>query len=169
MGFHEPGPGDNDNSSRESAIHCTQRATGKIVAICWLMLLSAASHARAGEPTLNVDSPVSSEGYILLSWDTGSDGQYLLQRALTPDFRETLDRSIAGAGSLTITGLTDNRYYFRVGDPQGGWSNPVEVTVAHHSLGRAFAFFSLGLVPFAVLVFTIISGHRQTRSEMDGA
>lgn len=110
------------------------------------MLFSAASHARAGERILNVDSPLSSEGYILPSWDTGSDGQYLLQRALTPDFRETLDRSIAGAGSLTITGLTDDRYYFRVGDPQGGWSNAVEVTVAHHSLGRAFAFFSLGLV-----------------------
>ena len=134
------------------------------------MLLSAASPARAAESSLSVDTPLSSEGYFVLSWDAGPDGeQYVLQQALTPDFRDTLDRPIAGAGSLTVTGLADDRYYYRVGDPQGRWSNTVEVTVAHHPLSRAFAFFSLGLVLFAVLIFTILSGYRQTRSEADGS
>ena len=134
------------------------------------MLLSATSPVRAAESTLNVDTPLSSEGYFVLSWDTGGDGeQYVLQQALTPDFRETLDRPVAGAGSLTITGLADDSYYYRIGDTQRGWSNTVQVTVAHHSLGRAFAFFSLGLVLFAVLIFTILSGYRQTRSEADGS
>lgn len=134
------------------------------------MLLSAISPARAAENSLSVDTPLSSEGYFVLSWDAGAeDGQYVLQQALTPDFRETLDRPIAGAGRLTVTGLGDDRYYYRVGDPQGGWSNTIEVTVAHHPLSRAFAFFSLGLALFAVLIFTILSGHRQTRSETDGS
>ena len=119
--------------------------------------------------SLEADTEVASEGYMVLTWDladAGQDADFVLQRARTPDFADPIDRSIPTAGSVTITGLEDGTYHFRAGSPIAGWSPTVAVEVRHHALGRAFGFFSLGLVLFAILMATIFIGHRNTHTRM---
>jgi hypothetical protein len=41
---------------------------------------------------------------------------------------------------------------------------PVRVQVQHHPLGTALQFFGLGLLVFALTLFTILHGIRKTRS-----
>ena len=84
---------------------------------------------------------------------------YQLQAAATQDFFEFTSRTISDSGSITLTGYPDGIYYFRAGLP-GSWSGIVQVEVQHHSLSRAFAFFTLGLLLFLVLVGTIVLGNK---------
>ena len=40
----------------------------------------------------------------------------------------------------------------------GEWSEPIELTVQHHSLQLAFSLFAIGLFVFAATVFVVING-----------
>jgi hypothetical protein len=133
----------------------------KLKAACWLMLLLSANAALcATETSLVSDTTLSSEGYFVLSWQIdGSEGQALLQESGSADFPQFKEMAIPATGSMTLTGYTDGDYYFRAGTP-GNWSTSVLVTVQHHALSRALAFFSLGLLLFVVLVVVILRGRK---------
>ena len=141
----------------------------------WLIALSATfplwsieSGSAQTRATLESDTEVATEGYFVLTWQVGNeaDDGLVLQRDVDPRFSDPLERSIPASGSATITGLEDGQYYFRAGSPVAGWSPSVMVEVRHHSLGRAFSFFFLGLALFAVLMVTIYIGHRATRTRI---
>jgi hypothetical protein len=138
-------------------------------AACWLMLLLSANVALcATETTLTSDTQLSSEGYFVLSWSIAAESgeMQLLQESPTPDFSRVSTFDIAPTGALTLTGYPDGEYFFRAGTP-GNWSATLEVTVAHHALGRALAFFAVGLLLFVILVVVILRGNRMMGGNQD--
>jgi hypothetical protein len=63
-----------------------------------------------------------------------------------------------------MTGLPNGRYTYRIrvveNASPGPWSTPASVTVAHHSLIRAFSFFGVGLLVFLATIALILRGER---------
>ncbi len=112
------------------------------------------------EISLSSDSAVSTEGYFVLSWTSDSDEALSLQQASDPDFSSVKTTTLPATGSITITGLVDGDYYFRLRDADQQSSNILRIEVAHHSMTRALAFFALGLVLFVILLLTIYIGNR---------
>ncbi|MEX2468885.1 MAG: hypothetical protein WD396_03940, partial [Pseudohongiellaceae bacterium] len=95
-------------------------------------------------------------------WDTGDESASLvLEQSSSSDFSDVVSRDIPGVGALTITGLADGDYFFRLSDDGVPQTMPLTVTVAHHSLARAGGFFLLGLALFSTLVFIILNGNRR--------
>lgn len=129
----------------------------------WLILLATNPSVWAAENlSLSASTTISNEGYFVLDWQTDSPVEDLtLEQASDQNFSNPLQRSLAGASAATITGLADGTYFFRLTDSNSPLSNTVNVTVAHHSLGRAGSFFLLGLVLFSILIVTILKGNRQ--------
>lgn len=111
-------------------------------------------------------APVSStEGHVVLSWQLPAGlAEGVLQMSVSPGFGDAgqapLEFPVNASGTLVHTGLTDGRYYFRVGVP-GRWSAVHELDVRHHALPVALFCFALGLAVFAVLVGVILHGSRQ--------
>lgn len=64
-----------------------------------------------------------------------------------------------------ISGKANGDYYYRViafsNNGSTLISNDVKVSVQHHSLVRAFLFFSIGAVVFLSILITILMGNRR--------
>lgn len=118
----------------------------------------------AAEMTLNTDTTLSTEGYFVLNWSSDLPDSFplVLEQARSVTFPGSRTINVPANGAITITGLADGEYYYRLGT-DGEYSNVVAVTVAHHSLGRALGFFLTGLSLFLVLLFTIVHGSRRRR------
>jgi len=119
----------------------------------------------AADISLSSNTTLSTEGYFVISWasEAGVDTPVVLQQSPSENFGTTLSRefNLPAYGSVTITGLTDGAYYFRVTHAgQSSFSDLLVVEVAHHSLSRALTFFSVGLVLFLILLGTIIRGNQ---------
>lgn len=151
-------------------ISSARRAGIWIFTLCWLIAFSTKPPVRAAQaaqddgaalPQLSAAPALSTEGYFVLDWSAPADTPLILQQANSADFRAPLERPLAAAGSLTLTGFADGLYYFRAGPAGGPWSETVTVEIRHHPLGRALGFFSLGLALFTILGLTILLGHRR--------
>ena len=111
---------------------------------------------------LEVSPAISNTGTFNLHWK-GTDGaRYDLMEQRTDG-----DSHIVYRGRDTarvMTGLPNGRYTYRVRTEDGrnlsSWSEPAAVTVAHHPLTRAFAFFGIGLLVFVATVVLILRGER---------
>jgi hypothetical protein len=117
-------------------------------------------------PVLSSDSAIATAGYFRLSWET--DATWVeLQEAQESTFQ--IPHSLyAGPDQATlISGKPDGTWYYRVrgvnATKQGPWSEPVTVTVHHHSLVQALLFFALGLTVFVATLAMIIQGTRATK------
>jgi hypothetical protein len=69
-----------------------------------------------------------------------------------------------------ISGQKNGQYFYRVralnrGQPVSAWSSLVLVSVRHHSLTRAFAFFAAGAAVFLATLVLIILAARQNQKE----
>ncbi|MBT8148204.1 MAG: hypothetical protein KJN90_15200 [Gammaproteobacteria bacterium] len=118
-------------------------------------------------PPLTSDLSISSEGYFVLSWETESDLELVLQQSSNPTFTTDLEQwSVTGATQFTQSGLTNGDYFYRLID-DGGASNTVSVEVAHHSLNRAAFFFTLGAVLFGILISVLLLGRQRTQRTGD--
>jgi len=132
--------------------------------------------AHAGEsslpanPFLHTDTEVATAGYYGLSWGLPRDPtaasageasdapHFELQEAAGPAF-DTPRTLYAGPDLATaLSGRPDGIYYYRVRADGGPWSPPVAVTVAHHTLTRAWLFFALGATVFAATAVLILRG-----------
>ena len=113
---------------------------------------------------LSSDQSVSTAGYYQLSWEmknASSEAIYILeQKAAGADAAEQIYR---GSDTATmISGKPDGRYHYVVRTDDGSSSsNPLTVTVAHHSLATAFNFFIIGVVVFIFILIAIVLGNRQ--------
>jgi hypothetical protein len=108
----------------------------------------------------------SNDGRVVVSWESPTDGQVHIQQALERNFLTpaTLYRGIDSAS--VITGLVDGDYHYRgrlerADGTFSDWSPTLDITVEHHSLSRALAFFLLGLVVFLATLLLIILGARR--------
>ena len=127
-----------------------------------LILLTTSAASWAAENSLSASTDVSNEGYFVLNWQTAeADDSLTLEQASSPAFDTVISRDIPAAGALTITGLEDGQYYFRISTGDTALTPSVQVDVEHHSLQRAGSFFLLGLLLFATLTFIILNGNRK--------
>ena len=124
--------------------------------LCLLMV--SVSHAGTPAPTLSVDNETATAGFFRLNWELDATA-FELQESLSPDFVNAATLYSGPDRATVISGKPDGAWHYRVraqtnGRP-GPWSDPVSVTVAHHSLARAFTFLTLGFIIFGATVLMI--------------
>lgn len=133
-----------------------------MVAGCVLCLLLAGSPVSAGaEVQLESDTDVATAGYYQLRWAQTAPGMRLVEAA-DAGFS---DKDVIYAGADTarlVSGKPDGSYYYRLEADDGitPLSNTLLVTVQHHSLRRAWAFFAIGAAAFAATLGLIVYGSR---------
>lgn len=118
-------------------------------------------------PTLSSDTARSTEGYFVLNWAGPSNDPQssLLEQSNSPDFNQNNSRKVPASGAITLTGLADGTYFFRLQSAEGVYSNTVKVQVNHHPLQRAQMIFFLGLTLFLTLCLSIYLGHQSSARE----
>jgi hypothetical protein len=116
-------------------------------------LLAAGAVAAAD---LRVDQSVSNEGYFQLSWE--SEEPVRLVEATSPEFTNASVLYQGGDTARVISGKPDGIWHYRLESAAAGGAigEPITVTVRHHSLQRAFAFFALGAIVFAATLGLIL-------------
>jgi len=117
-------------------------------------------------PQLDSDTTLSTAGYFRLSWHDESSVEYVLQQSRSDSFNNARTLYHGRDQASVISGLADGHYYYRIGNTATGqWSDPLEVEVKHHTLTRAFGFFTLGAVMFLATLGVLIFGtQRQGRT-----
>ncbi len=138
-----------------------------IIATC----LSAAQVAQAGfnevvpVPRL-VGGTVSEDGHIRITWNLPKAGAEVeLQQAQSNNFKHAKTVYHGPDGATFISGLENGTYYYRLRVDNGTWSEPVALTVQHHSLRLALILCSLGAVVFALTVFVVVKGTLKTSTD----
>jgi hypothetical protein len=137
-------------------------ARGAAVALFALITLAAAPVASRAAPHIETDTELATAGYYQLRWS-----------ATTTDVELQVSEPENGSASIiytgpdrarVISGQTDGTRVYRVRElgaaTPSAWSAPVSVTVAHHSLGRALVFFSIGALVFLATLALIVRGAR---------
>lgn len=152
-------------------------APAPLLLIGWLFAaLLLAAEARA-EPGLQAAPTRALDGVYQLSWSR--DGGVRIEESRRPDFAESRIVYEGRDQAATLSGRADGVYYYRAlpldssetasapGDTARSASGAgaasesmpiVRVDVSHHPLGRAMAFFAVGLVVFASTVALVIRG-----------
>ncbi len=120
-----------------------------------LILLLNAVNSFAVE--LEVSPERSTSGTFNLSWKGEVGESYRLFQVDRGDQSDLIYQGVDTA--RVMTGLPDGDYTYRV-EAASGSSEPRKVTVAHHSLVRAFSFFGVGLVVFIATVIMIVRGSK---------
>ena len=121
-------------------------------------------------PTIQADQSKATAGYFRLTWQTNptstdQESEFVVQQSRTQGFEQVRNLYQGTEKASLISGMPDGVYFYRVKEKDAsGWSVPVRVQVQHHPLGTALQFFGLGLLVFALTLFTILHGIRKTRS-----
>tara|TARA_R110000772_G_scaffold55236_11_gene126030 strand:+ start:638 stop:1105 length:468 start_codon:yes stop_codon:yes gene_type:complete len=149
-----------------AVIYVLQHLQTRAFKFIWLVFLLTTSQSCLAEILLNTDSELSTEGYFVLSWQSNADAPLTLQQASSANFLRVKTTSLPVNGAITITGLENGNYFFRVISATEQ-SQVVQIQVRHHSLLRAFSFFGLGLMLFTILVLTIYLGWRRESEKHD--
>lgn len=127
--------------------------------------LSASPAADAVVPRLSVDNSPATAGFYRLSWQTGEE-RVELQEATEPGFAHPATAYTGADRATVISGKPSGTWFYRIraldGRHVGPWSEPLTVTVAHHSLARAFLFLGLGVTVFIATVLMIARGSDQS-------
>lgn len=98
----------------------------------------------------------SNEGYFQLRWDAGEPVR--LVEATSRDFVETRILYTGRDSAHVVSGKPDGTWYYRLETADGArvLSEPAVITVRHHSLIRAFSFFTIGAVVFLATLGLIL-------------
>jgi hypothetical protein len=123
-----------------------------------LVLLASANTAYAAED-LRISSNGSTAGYLTLDWSENSaPAPYTLQMNKGTGWQTIYQGNDT---ATTLTGLQNGDYQFRINssDPatidDDHWSDPISVTINHHSLVKALSFFASGLIIFIILLWLL--------------
>lgn len=131
-----------------------------------MFLLAATADAQSSRsgPELEVDSELATAGFYQLRWY--SDEPVQLEEADDPGFSSAQVIYSGSDAARVMSGKPDGVFYYRVRDTADGvQSNVVKVTVRHHSLERALAFFTLGAVVFLSTLLLIATAARSRTGE----
>lgn len=129
-----------------------------------LVPLALWTAAAAATPALSTDTELATAGYYRLLWTADTtDVEITEHTAGSP--QERIIYSGPDRATL-ISGQPDGTRIYRAGElgPDGtvvAWSEPVTVTVAHHPLSRALAFFALGACVFLATLALVVAGARR--------
>jgi hypothetical protein len=151
---------------------CHAAIASALLTLSVLFVPLASAAGSLPPPLLKTDTPMATAGFYRLTWIWHGDGQpiFELQEAATPEFDHPRVLYDGADEASSLSGREDGSYYYRVrarsdGDPAGPWSDTVEVTVQHHPLWRAIAFFAGGAVVFLATFALIIGGTLRARKE----
>lgn len=122
-----------------------------------LLLLSLFSLSPVLALELQTSTDFSTSGTFDLSWQ-GVEGETFRLLELTEEQSPRLIYQGRDTARV-MTGLPNGSYRYRV-EGESGISQPVQVTVAHHSLTRAFSFFGVGLIVFLATLWLVARGER---------
>lgn len=106
---------------------------------------------------LQTSTELSTSGTFDLSW-TGSDGENFRLLQLNDDDSSRLIYQGRDTARV-MTGLSNGSYRYQVAG-ESAVSQPVSVSVSHHSLSRAFGFFGVGLIVFIATLWLVVRGER---------
>lgn len=104
-------------------------------------------------------------GYYKLTWSSSFEESSALEESNDTSFTNPNIFHVHNNNSITLTGRENGTYYYRMRDSSDEFSNVVHVTVEHHSVEKAFAFFALGLCLFIILIFVLRLGHLSIKTE----
>lgn len=96
---------------------------------------------------------------------------YELQESPDSQFQDASVRYHGPDLATVMSGRADGMRYYRVRAiradlPFSQWSNTVSVETRHHSLSRAFGFFTVGAIIFVLtLVLVLRGGRHQTEGD----
>lgn len=109
---------------------------------------------------LEADVYESTDGSFQLRWE--ADEAVRLVESRTEDFAASRTLYAGADTARVISGKVDGQWYYRLEADSGSRvvGEPIVVTVRHHPLGRAFAFFTLGAVVFVATLGLIVFGSR---------
>jgi hypothetical protein len=130
-----------------------------LIGFCAAVLLPP--HPAAGAPVeLRVDSAVAKAGYFRLSWQAAGD--VIVQEDTSPVFATPRVVYRGPDNARVLSGKPDGEWYYRArtAGRGGAFGDVLEVTVRHHPLERALAFFALGALVFLTTLAAIVRGAR---------
>ncbi|MEJ2456201.1 MAG: fibronectin type III domain-containing protein [Candidatus Thiodiazotropha sp.] len=122
-----------------------------------LLLILLATAVQTGAVELEISPQLSTSGTFNLSWQ-GAEGERYRLFQLDADASPRLIYQGTDTARV-MTGLPSGDYTYRI-EGESGRSEPRNVTVAHHSLTRAFSFFGVGLLVFVATVILVVRGER---------
>lgn len=155
------------SSSAEFDAHPLSTCSLKLTALIFagslaVMMLDVASFGAETRLVLESDTEVATAGFFQLRWAAGP-GELRLVESGDADFRAPHVVYEGADTARLVSGKPDGVYFYRlesVGGVPAVLSNTVEVSVRHHSLGRAAAFFAVGAAVFAATLGLIVYGSR---------
>lgn len=137
------------------------------------------------KPALACDSQVATAGYYRLLWHrrhrsdadlaadaSDADGrEFEIEESADPSFARAKIAYRGHDRASVVSGRGDGTYYYRARliDGDGAkraspWSDVVAVTVDHHPLSRALAFFAAGALVFLATLALIVGGSLAARA-----
>ncbi len=124
--------------------------------------------------TLSSNVDQANAGFYTLSWQSikSDPHEFRLEESADAEFSQIRTLYQGADKAYAMSGKHNGDYYYRVADvtsssPVADWSQPVKVTVAHHSLLRAFSFFAAGAIIFMATLILIVHGACSTRTLKD--
>ena len=124
-----------------------------------MLAMTAPPFAGAQSLQLESDTNVATAGYYQLRWHSTSP--IILEESLTAEFISPRVIYRGSDAATVMSGKPDGNLYYRIRSRDSDMqSNVVRVTVRHHSLERALAFFALGATVFIATLLLIVSGAR---------
>lgn len=146
-------------------------AIRRLITASVCVIACVAGPLASASPTLALEADTlrATAGYYQLRWESGGMETVLVE-ATDPSFS---DAQVIYAGPDTarlMSGKPDGVYYYRLETGaatatarRAAVSDTLTVTVEHHSLERAFAFFAAGAAVFAATLGLIVFGGRNER------
>jgi hypothetical protein len=123
------------------------------------LAMTAPLDAGAQSLQLESDTDVATAGYYQLRWYSASP--VILEESQTAEFASPRVIYHGSDAARVMSGKPDGDLYYRIrSSDHNAPSNVVKVTVRHHSLERAFAFFALGATVFVATLLLIVTGAR---------
>ncbi len=143
----------------------SREASRRLRALALAFALCAASPASAEGFALSVAPERSTDGVYRLLWS--GDVPVEIEEARAPDFGDARVIYRGADRSSVLTGRSDGTYHYRVSalDGESAEIATASVTVEHHPLSRAFAFFGVGLVVFGCTVALVARGADEEGSD----
>ncbi|HZD53399.1 MAG TPA: fibronectin type III domain-containing protein [Woeseiaceae bacterium] len=126
------------------------------------ILLAQVPALRAAPVELSADTAVATAGFFQLRWQ--ARGAVLIEEDTEREFTSPRVIYRGADNARVLSGKPDGRWYYRArtAGSGGAFGEVLEVTVRHHPIERAFAFFALGALVFLATLGVIIRGARST-------
>lgn len=97
-------------------------------------------------------------GYATLAWPNVEGESFVLEENVSGNWRPVYD---GPDRATTLSGRADGDFTFRLKADGHLVGDPISLTVAHHPLSRAWAFFAVGAGMFLALVGVLVRGSRK--------